>query len=164
MFCSILILFLAILGGFLWNQMQNSSNPSYYVDDTFFVSYNPEYDSKTKFDKYKRHIEEFRRDGVWQIPIQKQIKIKEPVEILPELEDKFTKKQIQNQHIITIGKARFTFLTSKIIRIEWEENKKFINQNSLVFSEREDFLIKNKDFPPSIEILRKKDQKEVLFV
>ena len=68
----------------------------------------------------------------------------------------------ENRWFVEIGRMRFTFLTSQLLRMEWDENNIFHNDPTIVFAEREKFL-KNHE-KPSIRVYDKDDTGKIVFI
>lgn len=154
LFCSFFVVFLSLFLFFFWSQVDFDA--SYYVSTRMMPSYHPEFNPELKFKMYERQIEHFRRGGVWEVPRGLSLPKSMTIKSIPRMESKE-----YNQHQFILGRTRFTFFTDLIVRIEWEENGEFIDDSSIVFSERKHFLEHSTE-PPTVVVFEESNNGEVI--
>ena len=119
-------------------------------------SHNPHYDQAKMMQEYRAFTNPWT---VWTQPALqndfKHINSENMVKI-----DEFK----SNTRFLEIGRLRLTFLTSQMIRIEWDSNSVFQNDNTIVFSERSEYLDDSNNTPPVIEVSDKNNDGKILII
>ena len=117
-------------------------------------SINPQYDTNAYMEEYREAMK--NSWTVW----SKQALFKASdyaIEHLPPVEPTES-----NRWFFQYGKVRLTFLTSRLVRIEWAHEDQFQNNPTIVFSEREEYLKSKENKMPLVKVYEEIENRVVV--
>ena len=118
-------------------------------------SHNPHYDQQEMMKQYQLQSKAWTWFTTPTIHEETE-KNTSPIQILSNSEE-------PRWHVV-IGRLRLTFLTSQMLRIEWEQNSMFQDSPTIIFSDRQQFLADPANKPPVVKIFDEESNGKVIHI